>query len=260
MIMRGRAISSGKVEGKVLKLDGTFSFLGGVNASTGDLNVGEGNIAGKVFVFSAGKGSTVGSFVMYDLMVHGKAPAAVINNSAETIVTTGAVISSIPMVDRIDISVLQNDDDVIVDGDAGTVEIKGTRIIKVISSALLNDKGKILLLQRPDNARSFPGYKSLVAGKIEQGETPENAAPREIMEETQIKVSAPAVSLPPVYVREKDTIWEVYPFLFRIGDQEPVLNKENVGYAWADIDEIKNDASTVPLTHKVVDEMLKGLK
>ncbi|MCL1979115.1 MAG: DUF126 domain-containing protein, partial [Methanomassiliicoccaceae archaeon] len=96
MILHGRAISPGKIEGKVLKIDGAFSFLGGVNASTGDLTSTGGNIAGKVFVFSAGKGSTVGSFVMYDLMVHGRAPAAIINSSAETIVTTGAVISSIP--------------------------------------------------------------------------------------------------------------------------------------------------------------------
>ncbi|MDR0309167.1 MAG: DUF126 domain-containing protein, partial [Candidatus Methanoplasma sp.] len=142
MILQGRAISSGRIEGKVLKLNGTFSFLGGVNASTGNLNAGGGNIAGKVFVFYGGKGSTVGSFVMYDLMVHGKAPAAVINHSAETIVTTGAVISSIPMVDMVDIDLISDGDEVIVDGSKGTVEIKNIEIKKVVSSALLNSKGK----------------------------------------------------------------------------------------------------------------------
>ncbi|MCL2295846.1 MAG: DUF126 domain-containing protein [Methanomassiliicoccaceae archaeon] len=259
MILQGRAISSGKVEGCVLKLNGTFSFLGGVNASTGDLNAGGGNIAGKVFVFHSGKGSTVGSFVMYDLMVHGKSPAAVINSSAETIVTTGAVISSIPMVDNVDIDLLLDGDDVIVDGDSGTVEIRNVKIIKVVSSALLNKSGKVLMLKRPDTVKSFPGRKSLVAGKVESNESLESAASREIMEETQIRVSKPDACLPPIYVREMDVIWEVYPFLFKVEDQDPVLNKENTGYEWIKPDEIKKDQSIVPQTSDVVNKMMKHL-
>lgn len=260
MILHGRAISPGKTKGKVLKFNNTFSFLGGVNGSTGDLNVAEGNISGKVFVFHSGKGSTVGSFVIYDLMVHSKAPAAIVNSSAETIVTTGAVISSIPMVDRIDIDLLLDGDDVIVDGDAGTVDIENIKVIKVVSSALVNSSGNVLLLQRPETAKSFSGRKSLVAGKIEPGENAEDAAAREIMEETQINVSKHNASLPPIYVREGNIIWEVFPFLFRIKDQEPVLNKENVGYEWVLPDDIKKDQSNVPQTFDVVSRMLKGMK
>lgn len=260
MIFRGRAISPGKAEGKVLKLKSTFSFLGGVNASTGSLNVGDGNIAGKIFVFHSGKGSTVGSFVMYDLMVHGKAPAAVVNSTAETIVTTGAVISSIPMVDGIDIDLLNDGDEVLVDGDAGTIEIKNVKVRGVVSCALLNKNGKVLILQRPDKAKSFPSRKSLVAGKIESGEEVENTAKREIMEETQIRVSKPDTSLPPIYVREYDTIWEVYPFLFRVDDPEPVLNSENTQYEWILPNEIKKDETIVPQTFDVVNRMLKLIK
>ncbi|MDR1405224.1 MAG: DUF126 domain-containing protein [Candidatus Methanoplasma sp.] len=258
-MIKGRAISSGKAEGKVLKLDSMFSFLGGVNASTGDLNAGKGNIAGKVFVFPGGKGSTVGSFVMYDLMVHGKAPAAIINRLAETIVTTGAVISSIPMADGIDTDLLNDGDYVAVDGDKGTVEIKGTKLVRVVSSAVLMD-GKVLILQRPDNAKSFPGRKSMVAGKIEAGETPEAAAAREIAEETRISVSKPDMCLPPVYVREGDTVWEVYPFLFRVREADPVLNSENTGFEWVSPDRIADDNLMVPLTYRVINEMLRKLK
>ena len=257
MILRGRAISPGRAEGRVLKVDGTFSFLGGVNASTGDLNTGGGNMARKVFVFYAGKGSTVGSFVMYDLMVHGKAPAAVVNKTAETIVTTGAVISSIPMVDGIDVDLLLTGDEVAVDGNEGTVEIMGVKVIRTVSSALINNKGEVLLLQRPYDAKSFPGRRSLVAGKVEKGEVIEDAAPREIMEETQIKVSKPEASLPPIHVREGDTIWEVYPFLFRVGKQTPALNKENVSCEWVRPEEILKDSSIVPQTFDVVNRMLK---
>jgi 8-oxo-dGTP pyrophosphatase MutT (NUDIX family) len=99
-----------------------------------------------------------------------------------------------------------------------------------------------------------------VAGKIEPGEDIEGAARREILEETQIRVSRSETSLPPVYVREGGIIWEVYPFLFRVGGQEPTLNKENTGFQWIGPNEIKKDSSVVPLTYKVVDEMLKKLE
>lgn len=258
MILKGRSISPGKAEAEVIKYDSDFSFLGGVNASTGELNAAGGNIAEKVFVFPGGKGSTVGSFVMYDLKVHGKAPAAIINKSAETIVTTGAVISSIPMVDSVDTDLLQTGDKVAVDGDDGTVEIKGIKIIRVVSSVIY-DGGKILMLKRPDNAKSFPGRWSLVAGKIENGERPDEAAVREIMEETQIKVNECDVSIPPVYVREENTIWEVYPFLFRTEGSKPILNKENVCFEWKDLNDILENNYFVPLTNKVISEMLSEI-
>ena len=235
MIVNGRTISSGKAEGKVLKLEEPLSFLGGVDGATGNLRVGAGgNVAGRVLVFPRGKGSTVGSFVMYDLMVHGKAPAAVINESAETIVATGAVISSIPMVDSVpSISIFEDGDDVVVDADAGTVEIKGLEMRSVVSSVILSE-GRILMLKRPDGCRSFPGRWSLVSGKIEQGESPVEAARREIMEETQINVANPDEVLKPIYVREGSTLWKVHPFLYRLGSAEPVLNDENVAFDWVD--------------------------
>ena len=172
MMIQGRTISPGKAEGEVLVINDAFSFLGGVDASTGELKVSPGgNIAGKVLVFPGGKGSTVGSFVMYDLKVHGKAPAAVINSSAETIVTTGAVISSIPMVDRVDVALFRSGDIVKVDADKGTVEIEGVTVTDSVSSVILID-GRILMLRRPEGASSYPGRWSLCAGKIEAGEDP----------------------------------------------------------------------------------------
>lgn len=235
----GRTIMAGKASGEVVKLDEPLSFLGGVDGSTGDLRVGKGgNIAGKVLVFPKGKGSTVGSFVMYDLMVHGKAPAAVINESAETIVATGAVISSIPMVDSIpSVGMFVDGDEVTVDATSGEIEINGVRCREVVSSALVMD-GKVLLLRRPDTNASFPGCWSLVAGKIEEGETPEEAAVREIAEETSIRVGTPDASMDPIYVREGATLWKVYPFLFRLDDADPVLNEENEEFRWASLENL----------------------
>ena len=83
MIMRGRAISPGYAEGEAITYPEAFSFLGGVDGKTGKFNVRDGTIDGKVFLFPNGKGSTVGSYVVYDLKVQGHCPAALVNRSAE---------------------------------------------------------------------------------------------------------------------------------------------------------------------------------
>ena len=256
MILEGRTISKGKAEGKVLRLNEALSFLGGVDASTGELRVEkEGNVSDRILVFPRGKGSTVGSFVMYDLKVHGKAPAAVINSSAETIVATGAVISSIPMIDSVDVDLINDGDDAIVDADVGTVEIKGVEIKESASSVVLIN-GRILMLKRPEKSHSYPGRWSLCAGKIEKGETPEQAAVREIAEETGIKTVSKKGELPPVMVRENKVIWKVYPFIFDAGTAEPVLNDENEGYKLVDYKELES-LYLVEKTYEIVGELLK---
>ncbi|MFA6805636.1 MAG: DUF126 domain-containing protein [Candidatus Methanomethylophilaceae archaeon] len=255
MIIKGRSITPGIAKGKVIKYDEAFSFLGGVDTSTGDLRVADGNIAGKVFVFPKGKGSTVGSFVMYDLMVHGTAPVAVINRSAETIVTTGAVISSIPMVDMIDTDILRDGDIVSVNGTDGSISIETARYIRTVSSAIMV-KGRVLVLHRPDTARSFPGAHSLVSGKIEPGESAEDAAAREIMEETRIPVDKADRVLEPFYVREKDIVWEVTAFLYILDSAEPVLNEENVAFEWLTPEQLKADPKAVTGVPGALDRLL----
>ena len=237
MIFQGRSISNGKAKGEVIKLEEPLSFLGGVDGSTGDLRVRDGNVAGKILVFPKGKGSTVGSYVMYDLMVHGKEPAAVINESAETIVATGAVISSIPMVDRIpSVRLFEDGDIVTVDATAGTVDIEGIAYKEVVSS-VVSRGDRCILEKRPDRCHSYPGHWSLVAGKVEPGETPVEAARREIREETSIEVGEPLGTMEPLYVREGRTLFKVYPFHFDAGDQEVVLNEENESYVWASVED-----------------------
>jgi len=252
----GRSISIGKAEGTVVKLEEAFSFLGGVDGSTGDLRVeSKENITGKILVFPQGKGSTVGSFTMYDLKVHEKQPAAVVNRSAETIVATGAVISSIPMIDRIDVNLIRNGDRMIVDGAEGTAELPDVKMIESSSSAIIVD-GKVLMLKRPSTAISFPGKWSLVAGKMEAGENPETTAVREIMEETGIKVGKPTARMGPMMVRENDIIWKVHMFLFKLESANPVLNKENEEFKWVAPEDIHPDQS-VSLTKNAVMELLK---
>lgn len=256
MILQGRTISRGKASGRVLKLEEPLSFLGGVDGATGDLRVERsGNVSGTILVFPRGKGSTVGSFVMYDLMVHGRAPAAVINSSAETIVATGAVISSLPMVDTVDVSLLRDGDDVIVDADGGTVEIKDVEAVDCVSSVLMIGD-RFLMLHRPSTSRSYPGRWSLVSGKVEPGETLEEAAVREVLEETGIRVGHPLGTMEQLLVREGGIVWKVHPFIFKTSkDIVPDINHENTEYRLCTLDDL-DDMELVPLTKEAIYKLI----
>ncbi len=115
MILKGRVICEGKVKGEALVTTQPISFFGGVDPKTGTIiekkHELEGkSIKGKILVFPTGKGSTVGSYVIYRLKKNGVAPLAIINQECETIVAVGSIISNIPCVDKIDIEKIKSGD------------------------------------------------------------------------------------------------------------------------------------------------------
>ena len=126
MNITGRSISKGTASGELLKTDTPISFLGGVDPRTGtiiDANhplAGQ-KITGKVLAFPYGKGSTVGSYVLYALSRNGTAPAAIINTECETIIAIGSIIAGIPAVDRLEGDLPENGTEITVDGTEGTV-------------------------------------------------------------------------------------------------------------------------------------------
>lgn len=130
MIFHGRGISRGIGKGPLLIGPDPISFLSGVDPETGIvLEPGhplEGkDITGSVLAFEYGKGSTVGSYILYALSRNGHAPAAIINQEAETIIAVGAIMGKIPMIDRIGtpLSHLPAGALAEVDGTAGTLTI-----------------------------------------------------------------------------------------------------------------------------------------
>jgi uncharacterized protein len=113
-ILRGRVIVGGNASGLALVSDRPISFLGGVDPETGRIvepsHPLEGrSVAGRVLVFPTGKGSTVGSYILYRLAKAGLAPAAIVNAESEPIVAVGALIAGIPMIDHVDITGLRTD-------------------------------------------------------------------------------------------------------------------------------------------------------
>ncbi len=123
---KGRVIKAGIAEGDALVSLAPIGFLGGVDGETGIVTERdhplEGQcVAGKVLVFPTGKGSTVGSYILYQLAANGVAPAAILNIESEPIVAVGAIISEIPMVDQIPIEHIHAGDRVKVNGEQVTV-------------------------------------------------------------------------------------------------------------------------------------------
>jgi len=126
---KGRSISKGCAKGKALVSKKPISFYGGVDPETGVIVEKEHDLEGKcianrILVFPWGKGSTVGSYIIYRLVKRGLGPKAIVNVVAEPIVAIGAIISNIPMVDKVDeriFEVISNDDLIEVNGDLGII-------------------------------------------------------------------------------------------------------------------------------------------
>ena len=127
MMLKGRVIRYGKAEGEAIVSSQPIGFLGGVDPDTG-VFIEKGHplegksIKGKVLVFPTGKGSTVGSYVLYRMKKNGVAPLAIINEECEPIVAVGAIISDIPCTDRIDIGKIRTGSRVEMDGERIMIE------------------------------------------------------------------------------------------------------------------------------------------
>ncbi len=124
--LKGNKITQGTVSGELLVSKKPISFLGGVNPETGKIIDPKNNLKGKsvsnkILAFPHGKGSTVGSYIIYQLKNNDKAPKGLINKKTETIVAVGAIISDIPMIDNIEIDSLRNGEKITLNADKGVI-------------------------------------------------------------------------------------------------------------------------------------------
>jgi uncharacterized protein len=127
-MMQGRKIFKGKVVGEALVTGDDISFYGGCDPETGEIvekdhHLEGKSVSGKILVFPSGKGSTVGSYVLYALKKADKAPLAIVNKVMDPVVAVGCIISEIPAVDQIDIGKIKNGQKIEVDADNGVVTL-----------------------------------------------------------------------------------------------------------------------------------------
>ncbi len=132
VVLRGRKVVGGRAEGEALVTRETISGWGGVNPMQGTIIETRHELRGqtfkdKVLVFRGAKGSSGWSVVFHTTRLTGTAPKAMIFNEMTTKVALGAVVLRVPAVtglDRDPLEVIETGDWVVVDGDAGTVEVR----------------------------------------------------------------------------------------------------------------------------------------
>jgi predicted aconitase with swiveling domain len=111
--IKGRCIVPGEVTGETIVSYEPISFLGDIDPKTGRITAASHplkgtSVKGKILVFPFGKGSTVGSYVIYQLFKNKAAPIAFLTQKADPIVVVGAIIAGIPMMDDVDINRIPN--------------------------------------------------------------------------------------------------------------------------------------------------------
>jgi len=129
--LKGRPISKGYAEGEALICHEPIGFNFGMDVATGTViehnhELHNKSIKDKILVFPNGKGSTGGSYVVYQLAKSKTGPKAIINVTTETIIAVGAIMGKIPVIDSLNrnpFDVISNGDFVKVDAVKGTVEV-----------------------------------------------------------------------------------------------------------------------------------------
>jgi predicted aconitase with swiveling domain len=129
--IHGSGVGKGLIKGEALVTKEPVSFNNGVDPTTGlVIEVGHElkgqSVTGKILVFPVGKGSTGGSYVLYDLADRGLAPAAIINSRGDTVIVTGCVMGKIPLVHKCDkdpVATIATGDRVEVEPEKGIVRV-----------------------------------------------------------------------------------------------------------------------------------------
>jgi mutator protein MutT len=116
------------------------------------------------------------------------------------------------------------------------------RPVPTVRAIIQNEEGKVLFLKRADGDYGAGGW-CLPGGKVEYGETVEEAVLKEVWEETHLKCRGlnflfPQDSLPP-----EPGAMHCINFYFECqASGEPVLNAESDDWAWigpSELDEFK---------------------
>jgi predicted aconitase/predicted aconitase with swiveling domain len=152
-ILRGTALIFGQASGEVLHAETGLSFMGGIDAASGrviDVHhplCGQ-SVAGKVLCIPSGRGSCSGSLVIFELLMNGHAPSALVFRHKETILTLGVLIAG-ELFHR-GIPVLQLDE-------VGFAALAGARFARIDGDSIrateaLTDLPSSFVLPQPDPA------------------------------------------------------------------------------------------------------------
>lgn len=116
---------------------------------------------------------------------------------------------------------------------------------RVAAAIVQRADGKVLLLKRAPSHRTDPNKWCFVTGYIEAGESPRQAAMRELAEELNVMGVEPEVEGALVQINRPDVTLYIHPYLFHINHLVVELEKEHSAFVWIYPQEI-TQYDTVP--------------
>ncbi|MEV6699282.1 DUF126 domain-containing protein [Streptomyces sp. NPDC051453] len=133
LVLRGRGIVPGRVEGEALVSHETISGWGGIDPATGTIVERRHELygvcfTGKVLVFPGAKGSSGWSGFFQSTRLMGTAPLAMVFTNLTTKAALGAIVTRVPTVTEFDddpVARIATGDRVEVDADNGLVVVHG---------------------------------------------------------------------------------------------------------------------------------------
>lgn len=102
-----------------------------------------------------------------------------------------------------------------------------------------SSRGEFLLVKRADSKDRNPGLWEFPGGVVEDGESPEEAAMRELREETSL--TGTVLKTGEAGVVEDDIgVFEIHPFLVLVENDEVELSREHSEYRWISQDKVED--------------------
>lgn len=131
MEIKAHLVSAGRAEGEAVVFEGPFAFLGDLDPSTGKIcmprhSLEDVSLAGKIFVFTTGKGSSGCDFAAWAAQKNGNAPAGMICLESEPVLSGAVIVTEIPTVDHPEADIfglIKTGDYVIVDATKGKITL-----------------------------------------------------------------------------------------------------------------------------------------
>lgn len=121
-----------RVEGEAMVANDNFSARYDLDRIKGVFSRPDHQLAGqsykdKILVLNTAKGGVASAWMLYEMKTRGICPAAILFNSANTILVQGAALADLPMCDRFEdgdvTSLIRTGDQLIVDPASGSVTI-----------------------------------------------------------------------------------------------------------------------------------------
>ncbi len=127
-----------------------------------------------------------------------------------------------------------------------------------VVGAIIYNQGKILCTKKGNSSNPFTAFKyEFPGGKVEEGESKEQALSRELLEEMDFSISPDSFRFYMTVQHTYDSLFSIDLSLFKVEVNNPIFNlKEHIEYKWLYPKDILS-IEWAPADQLVVDRLLK---